>query len=353
MAYLSTGNDTVDFMNSIAIVGNVIPQIWYKTVTKSEEDKRPYLLAISILADIVYWYRPTEVRDEYTGQIVGIKKKFKDDMLQRSYKSLCELYGENEKAVQRALLRLEKLGVIKRVFKTINTETTVLGNVMFLDLLPDGLIALTFPAVEDSLVVSQAEEESYPMDKYVHRGGQICPEGMDTSVHRYGQICPDITKNNTKNIITNIKSSLSEGQDDDLIIKKQIGYDALIDTYPESKELVDEIVRLMGRLEKISDDSKMQINGIIFLAKEVKERLRKTTYMDIDEVMNYLVRCNKHINNKTNYLLTALFNAVGTNKKAAKRNSFNDFPQQEYDFNKLEVQLMNNLYRDVQGIDST
>ncbi len=29
------------------------------------------------LADIVYWYRPTEVRDELTGQIVGYKTKIK------------------------------------------------------------------------------------------------------------------------------------------------------------------------------------------------------------------------------------------------------------------------------------
>ncbi len=362
MAYLSTGNDTVDFMNSIAIVGNVVPQIWYKTVTRSEEDKRPYLLAISILADIVYWYRPTEIRDEYTGQIVGIKKKFKDDMLQRSYKSLCELYGENEKAIQRALLRLEKLGVIKRLFKTVKTEAAVLGNVMFLDLLPDGLIALTFPVNEDGLPVLQIGEESYPMDTGVHRGGQICPEGVDKYVQRYGQICPDITKNNTKNIITNIKSSSNdEGgeqyDDDDLIIKNKIGYDALIDTYPESQELINEIVKLMRRLEKIPDDSKMQINGNMFPVKEVKKRLRKITYMNINEIMNYLTRCNRHISNKSNYLLTVLFNASGggnkTDKHTAKKNAFNDFPQQEYDFDKLEVQLMNNLYRDVQNVDDT
>lgn len=37
------------------ITGNIIPTIWYRTVLK--ENGKPYLLAIAILSDIVYWYR--------------------------------------------------------------------------------------------------------------------------------------------------------------------------------------------------------------------------------------------------------------------------------------------------------
>lgn len=59
MGYLTSGNEIVDAMGSINISGNIIPAVWYRTITK--ENGKPYLLAIVILADIVYWYRPSEV----------------------------------------------------------------------------------------------------------------------------------------------------------------------------------------------------------------------------------------------------------------------------------------------------
>ena len=83
MGYLTSGNVIVDAMGSINISGNIIPAIWYRTITK--ENGKPYLLAIVILADIVYWYRPSEVRDQGTGQILGWKKKFSEDILRQSY----------------------------------------------------------------------------------------------------------------------------------------------------------------------------------------------------------------------------------------------------------------------------
>ena len=72
MGYLTSGNGIVDAMGSINITGNIIPAVWYRTITK--ENGKPYLLAIVILADIVYWYRPSEVRDQGTGHILGWKK---------------------------------------------------------------------------------------------------------------------------------------------------------------------------------------------------------------------------------------------------------------------------------------
>lgn len=73
MAYMaSSGNATVDAMGQIAITGNVTPVQWYKTVLR--DNGKPHLLAITILSDLVYWFRPTEVRDERSGQVIGWKK---------------------------------------------------------------------------------------------------------------------------------------------------------------------------------------------------------------------------------------------------------------------------------------
>lgn len=45
MERLASGNSTVDAMGTLSLSGNIVPQIWYKTITK--ETGKPYLLAIT------------------------------------------------------------------------------------------------------------------------------------------------------------------------------------------------------------------------------------------------------------------------------------------------------------------
>ena len=144
MGYLTSGNVIVDAMGTINISGNIIPAIWYRTITK--ENGKPYLLAIVILADIVYWYRPSEVRDQGTGQILGWKKKFSEDILRQSYQYYADLFGESKKTVKTAMDKLEKLQVIRREFRTVSYgDGLVCNNVMYVELNPDILYQLTFP----------------------------------------------------------------------------------------------------------------------------------------------------------------------------------------------------------------
>lgn len=140
---MTTGNEVVDRIGELAFSGNVIPQTWYTTITK--ESGKPYLAAIVILSDIVYWYRPTEIRDEQTGQITMLKKKFKSDKLQRSYQQIADMFGISKREATNAIIFLEKLGVIKRVFRTLKTGSFVVNNVLFIELIPDVLKKLTYP----------------------------------------------------------------------------------------------------------------------------------------------------------------------------------------------------------------
>lgn len=138
----STGNSIVDRMSFIQISGNVIPQSWYKSITK--DTGKPYLAAIVILSDIVYWYRPVEVRDEDSGRTVSMKKKFKSDLLQRSYAQLAEQFGISKRDATNAVVALEKLGVIKRHFRKIEVGGMLMNNVLFIELIPDALESITF-----------------------------------------------------------------------------------------------------------------------------------------------------------------------------------------------------------------
>lgn len=151
MGYLTSGNQIVDAMGSLNITGNIIPTIWYRTILR--ENGKPYLLAIAILADIVYWYRPVEVRDPATGQVSGWKKKFSGDILRQSYQYYADLFGESKKTVKMAIDRLETFRVLRREFRTIfHGEGLVSNNVMYLRLVPEQLYRLTYPEAEPGSV---------------------------------------------------------------------------------------------------------------------------------------------------------------------------------------------------------
>lgn len=136
-----SGTEIVDMVGRISITGNIIPQIWYKTIT--HPSGKPYLEAIVILSDIVYWYRPTEVRDERTGEVIAYRKRFKADLLQRSYADLAQQFGISKREATNAVVALEKIGVVRRHLRTIDVNGTKMANVLFLELVPKALLALT------------------------------------------------------------------------------------------------------------------------------------------------------------------------------------------------------------------
>ena len=176
MGYLTSGNEIVDAMGSINISGNIIPAVWYRTITK--ENGKPYLLAIVILADIVYWYRPSEVRDQGTGHILGWKKKFSDDLLRQSYQYYAELFGESKKTIKTAMDKLEKLQVIRREFRTVSYgDGLVCNNVMYVELKPAMLYRLTFP---EEIPAMNGANNSYAGVSDDKMGGSL-PAKSDTN----------------------------------------------------------------------------------------------------------------------------------------------------------------------------
>lgn len=73
MEFFSTGIEAVDRIGHINISGDVKPRIWHKTIVN--EQGKPQRLAMDILSEIVYWYRPQEVRDERTGEVIDLDMK--------------------------------------------------------------------------------------------------------------------------------------------------------------------------------------------------------------------------------------------------------------------------------------
>lgn len=219
---INTGNKIVDSIGTYEITGNIINNNWYNWILR--ENGKPHHLAISILAEIVYWYKPTEIRDEQTGRTLGYRKKFRDDLLQKSYEQLGDKFGEEKQTIKRALDCLEKVGVIKRVFRTITVNNTKLNNIMYIELLPDCLHKITF---ENNEIIQPAPINKFDNTLSSNLNGcslQICKEALgrfdntnterntDTSLKITTTTSESFVDESINNIFSDFKTKLTDFQ---------------------------------------------------------------------------------------------------------------------------------------------
>ncbi|MGR5960126.1 DnaD domain-containing protein [Bacillus cereus] len=127
-------NNKVLQIGQINFRGNVIDHGWFKTITL--DNGKPNIVAITILGEIVYWYKPTEVRSEESSQ-VQYKQKFKADTLQKSYQQLADSFGFTKRQVKEACDFLKERGLIKIEFRTILVNGTRCNNVMYVEPVPE------------------------------------------------------------------------------------------------------------------------------------------------------------------------------------------------------------------------
>lgn len=118
-------------MKDISLEGNLIDSGWIENL--KYENGKTNLNAVMILSEIVYWYRPVEIRDESTGAVLGYKKKFKKDKLQKTYEALGERFGLSKRQAKLACDYLKEKGIITVEFRTIKAGDRTLPNVMFVE----------------------------------------------------------------------------------------------------------------------------------------------------------------------------------------------------------------------------
>lgn len=302
-----TGSPTVDRMSRLQISGNVIPISWYQTIRKPTG--KPNLTAIVILADIVYWYRAVEVRDEMTGQLIGLKKKFRSDILQRSYQQLAEQFGITKRDATNAIVELEKLGVVRRIFRMKEINGQIYSNVLFLELDVDILEKLTYP--------EQAEEEApeakgrCPPGVSPKSGRGVTEIGERVSPKPEGGITEMreiYTKNTTKEYST--KNSYLSYPETEELVKEQISYAALKHDYPYD----DRIDELLGIMVEVLDSGTevIRVNREDKPAEVVKAQFQKIGKQHIEFVLHCMSESSTKARNIRALLITALYNSVNT-----------------------------------------
>jgi hypothetical protein len=184
----SSAHSAVHTLKDIHFEGNIIPIPWFNHITF--ENGRPDTNAILLLSDIVYWYRPAIVRDEGSGQVLGYQKKFRADLLQKNYQDYENLFGFSKKQIRDAFVRLEEIGVIRRVFRTVETGFGYQSNVMFIDLFADKVREITHKVPPIDIEIERGVHES-------KEGVTLKLQGRDKEVKTYTKNTPEITAKTT------------------------------------------------------------------------------------------------------------------------------------------------------------
>ena len=309
----STGNDIVDAISKINITGNIIPEAWYKTIQKTR--KHPYLHAIILLSEIVYWYRPKEICDEATGERT-YKKKFTADLWQVSMSTLSDKFGLSKDQVRTALDFLEAdIQVIKRRYRTINSRTGKLSNVMYIELIPDVLMNLTYPET------NSADNENIP------DGSEISSNTYLEKSEGVLEILPDPTRENSNTYTENTLKNTEENNTETTTTE-----DAVVCCCDDS--LLTYIKEKFSKYTLIDKE-------IILIANASKDGIK-----DIDRAYEYITNYTKPIKNIVPFIIATIKNGWIAQEpiEPAKEKSHKElhgFEGREYDFDKLEVELFN------------
>ncbi|MGH0051939.1 MAG: hypothetical protein ACQ5SW_00930 [Sphaerochaetaceae bacterium] len=131
--------------------GNNVPNAWYQHLKHDGGKKEPKanFAAIAILSEIVWWYRPTEQRDELTGQSLPPTRKFKGDKLQMSYAALAQKFGMSKRQATNACKYLSDKGLITLEFRTLKLpDGRKLNNVLYVEPIPSEISKIS--SVPDS-----------------------------------------------------------------------------------------------------------------------------------------------------------------------------------------------------------
>ena len=157
----------------IHFTGNIIPHQWYQHITLGSG--KPDLPAITILAEIVYRYRPRQTLDK-RGKPVPCKH-FDGDMFQCTAAYFEAKFGLTKDQTRKALKRLEDAGYIRREYRDIVQQGILRNCVMFIEPVPRMIQAITHPVVATAATSPRAVPPAPAGDPPAPAGDPPSPVG--------------------------------------------------------------------------------------------------------------------------------------------------------------------------------
>lgn len=159
----STGNATVDAVGQMHFEGNIIDHRWLMAPELRYSNGKVNLPAVILLADIVYWHRPTFLRDEVTNQLTQVRKKFSGEAFYKDYQQWGDALGLTRRQVKEAVAFLTGAGVIGREARPITLASGVrTNNIPIITLNATALAALTYGTNPDADAKPSAKTVAAP-----------------------------------------------------------------------------------------------------------------------------------------------------------------------------------------------
>lgn len=321
----STGNEVVDSLRGINFTGNIIPQNWYKTITN--EKGKPDLTAIVILADVLYWYRPSVIRSEETGEEIGLKKKFSDDdYLQRSYSQIERQFGLSKRSARNAVVRLEQYGLVKRVTKNFIASNGIpLNNVMFLELNVPKLLEITFPdlypksnknsykgEIESNFDVTNKREIPLQQQREL-------PQIKERSDYKISgtntKITTNITTEKTTKELNMLGLASNHSYPSTKEIEKKIKYNIAYDVLKKDKRIDENNLRdIFSIMIDVFNQKSgtIHVNSVPYDIEQVQSKFLEINQYHFEFVLKSFAGVKNEIRNIRAYIITALYNAPST-----------------------------------------
>lgn len=125
---LSTGNAVVDRIGQMHFEGNIIDHRWLGAIELRFKNGKLNMAAVLVLADVIYWHRPTIIRDERTNQVIEVRKKFSGAEFYKDYQLWADSLGLTKRQVQDAIAFLVDAGLVHREARSITLGSGLMSN---------------------------------------------------------------------------------------------------------------------------------------------------------------------------------------------------------------------------------
>jgi hypothetical protein len=186
---------TVKAIGRLPFRGTLVPDEFFEHITF--DNGRPDLLAIMILSEIMYWYRPQAIKDPATGKLLGYAKKFTEDKLQRSYRALADKFGCSKRQATDAVTRLEKRGYLTREFRIVTAGRGMpVSNVLYLEPVSDEVAKLLNPTTSGTPLT--LERDSPRVRTGERSRSRVIPPTLERET--YTETSPENTPENTRRL---------------------------------------------------------------------------------------------------------------------------------------------------------
>jgi DNA-binding transcriptional ArsR family regulator len=139
---------TLTTMDNLSLVGYTIPFAWRNHILTPHG--KPHLVAMHLLADIIYWYQPDHLYDENTGEFLKLEKRFQGKRFCHFAEAFEENFGLTSEQVSEGLALLGSLGLITYELSYSPTNQYLSGKLYAIGIHADEIARISKLTFEDA-----------------------------------------------------------------------------------------------------------------------------------------------------------------------------------------------------------